>query len=221
MLGTNLLVVFFLLGPARGFRLEIYKSHNSSPNDTMLPRGENIPTDDDLFLSCPGANGSPNIRRADRCTLINVVDNPDQVLWKSIGNAQLNCGGSTTATEVKLRGSASFFTSTKLNGSLGITYQNITFENGGSGSQSETEATSQEITYAVLPGRQAVYTIGYNHKSQTGNVQVNFGKRVADHYIWYTGSTVTTLKPDVNTQPSYQVHATECGTDPYDINNSS
>lgn len=42
--------------------------------------------------------------------------------------------------------------------------------------------TSNSTTYIVSPGRQVVQTIGVLHHSETGNVQVNFGKRVAGHY---------------------------------------
>lgn len=71
---------------------------------------DTTPTDTDLLLSCPGAAGtfprsqrvigecmvlihdllgSPNVRDADRCTLINIVNNPDVRPFVAIGDAQL------------------------------------------------------------------------------------------------------------------------------------
>ena len=43
--------------------------------------------------------------------------------------------------------------------------------------------TSKEIQYQIPPGRQAVYVAGVAQKSQTGNVQVNYGSRQYGHFI--------------------------------------
>ena len=37
---------------------------------SMLLMREDTPTDADLLASCPGGPGSPNIKGADRCTLV-------------------------------------------------------------------------------------------------------------------------------------------------------
>ncbi|KAG5654269.1 hypothetical protein H0H81_005515 [Sphagnurus paluster] len=177
----------------------------------VLPVYAQDPTDQDLLSSCPGGGGSPNVREADRCTLINTTNNPDVVIYKNMGNAVQNCGGSTTATTVTLGGSTSFATTVEVNANFGFSYEGLSIGGGASTSETTTETTSNEISYDVPPGRQAVYTAGYNYKSETGNVQVNYGKRVADHYIWYTGTTVTKLTPDSSTPARYQVHATKCG----------
>lgn len=195
---------------------------SESQNDTMIfRRDEELPSNEDLLLSCPGAAGSPNIRRADTCVLFEPVDNPDVIIFKNLGNAQLNCAGSTTDTTVTLGGETSFESSVTVNANFGISFLGISIGGGSSTTDTNSEKTSQSISYAIPPGRQAVYTAGYNHKSQTGKVQLGFGKRVFGHYIWYTGVTVTKLTPDNSVAPRYQVHATACGTDPYDINNTS
>ncbi|KAG5651081.1 hypothetical protein H0H81_009969 [Sphagnurus paluster] len=177
MLAVTLLTLLPLLAQA-------IPTQQSGANDgMMLHRREDPPTDQDLLLSCPGAAGSPNIRRADQCTLINIVDNPDEIVWKNLGNAQQNCGGSTTSTEVTLGGSTSFSSTTTVNANFGFSFEGLSIGGGASTSETKTESSTQSVKYSIPPGSQAVYTAGYNHKSQTGNVQVNFGKRVAEHYI--------------------------------------
>ncbi|KAF8073845.1 hypothetical protein FPV67DRAFT_1666595 [Lyophyllum atratum] len=188
-------------------------------NDRLFRRG--APGDKDLLLSCPGAAGSPNVQRADRCTLINIVNNPDQVIFKNVGNPQLNCAGGTGPTTVTLGGSSTVSTETSVNANLGVSFEGISIGGGISTSESHSQETSKSIQYEVPPGRQAVYTAGYTFHSQTGNIQVNYGDRVADHYIWFTGATVTQKTPNKGALPRYQVHETKCGTDPNDLNNKS
>lgn len=218
-----MLAIFFIALAL--FAQATYAEHNSSfgseTNDTAIFRREDTPSTEDLLLSCPGAAGSPNIRRADTCVLFEPVNNPDVIIFKNMGNAQLNCGGSTTDTTVTLGGETSFSSSVTVDANFGISFEGLSVGGGVSTTDTTTETTSQSISYAIPPGRQAVYTAGYNHKSQTGKVQLGFGKRVYGHYIWYTGTTVTKLTPDNSVPARYQVHATACGTDPYDINNNS
>lgn len=175
----------------------------------------------DLLLSCPGAAGSPKIQRADRCTLINIVNNPDQIIFKNIGNPQLNCAGGTGPTTVTLGGSTTVSKTTSVNANFGVSFEGISIGGGIETSETESQETSKTIQYEVPPGRQAVYTAGYTFHSQTGNVQVNYGDRVEGHYIWFTGATVTQLTPDGNALPRFQVHESKCGTDPNDLNNHS
>lgn len=205
-------------------------AHPASLNDTEIFRRDDLPSNEDLLLSCPGAAGSPNIRRADTCVLFEETNNPDVVIFKNMGSAQLNCGGSTTDTTVTLGGETSFSSSVSVDVNFGISFEGLAVGGGTAGgsagggassADTQTQTTSNSISYAIPPGRQAVYTAGYNYKSQTGRVQLGYGKRVFGHYIWYTGVTVTKLTPDSNTPARYQVHATACGTDPYDINNNS
>ena len=70
------------------------------------------PDDQTLLSTCPGAagtyfnitshlqsvkpdlcifnsTGSPDVERADRCTYINVVNNPDTRIWSNVGDPQL------------------------------------------------------------------------------------------------------------------------------------
>ncbi|KAG5650116.1 hypothetical protein H0H81_000624, partial [Sphagnurus paluster] len=94
-----------------------------------------------------------------------------------------SCGGSTTDTTVTLGGETSFSSSVTVDANFGISFEGLSVGGGVSTTDTTTETTSQSISYAIPPGRQAVYTAGYNHKSQTGKVQLGFGKRVYGHYI--------------------------------------
>ncbi|KAF8073844.1 hypothetical protein FPV67DRAFT_770622 [Lyophyllum atratum] len=189
-------------------------------NDGRLFR-RGAPSDKDLLLSCPGAAGSPNVQRADRCTLINIVNNPDEIVFKNVGNPQLNCAGGTGPTTVTLGGSSTVTTETSVNANLGASFEGINVGGGISTSESHAEQTSNLTKYDVPPGRQAVYTAGYTFHSQTGNIEVNYGDRVGGHYKWFTGVTVTKKTPNNDAVPQYQVHETKCGTDPNDLNNKS
>ncbi|RDB25712.1 hypothetical protein Hypma_006376 [Hypsizygus marmoreus] len=192
----------------------------SHHGDNLLFRRDS-PGDPDLLLSCPGAAGSSKVQRADRCTLINIVNNPDQIIFKNIGNPQLNCAGGTGPTTVTIGGSTSVSSSTTVNAEFGVSFEGISVGGGIATTETTTQETSKSIEYEVPPGRQAVYTAGFTFHSQTGNIQVNYGDRVFDHYIWYTGTTVTQLTPDNNALPRFQVHESKCGTDPNDLNNNS
>ncbi|KAG6817005.1 hypothetical protein H0H87_000901 [Tephrocybe sp. NHM501043] len=188
-------------------------------NGTVFARSKTV-TDKDFLLSCPGAAGSPNVQRADRCTMINIKNNPDKLIYKNMGSPQQNCAGGTTPTSVTLGGSTSVSETTTVDMNFGISFEGISIGGGTSTSNTKTSETSKSVTYTVPPGRQAIYTAGYNFHSQTGNIQVNYGDRVNGHYIWFTGATVTKLIPD-GAPPRFQVHETKCGTNAFDVNNKS
>ncbi|KAG5719262.1 hypothetical protein E4T56_gene13379 [Termitomyces sp. T112] len=191
-----------------------YRNHLVSRDNKKI-------TDKDFLLSCPGNAGSPNVKRADRCTLINIKHNPDKVIFQNVGNAQLNCAGGTTPTTVTLGGSTSVSTTTSVDTNIGITFgSGFSIGGGISSSTTKESQTTKQIQYDVPPGRQAILTAGYNFHSQTGNVQVNYGSRVNGHYIWYTGVAITQLVPD-GQPPRYEVHESKCGTNPLDLNNKS
>ncbi|KAG6904441.1 hypothetical protein DXG01_009902 [Tephrocybe rancida] len=180
-------------------------------------------SDKDFLLSCPGAAGSPNVQRADKCTLVNIKNNPDKVVFRNLGSPQLNCAGGTTPTSVTLGGSTSVSTTTSVDVNMGISFEGISIGGGMSSSTTKSTETSKSITYTVPPGRQAVLTAGIKFHSQTGNIQVNYGDRVNDHYIsfeWFTGAKVTQLIP-AGTPPEYQIHETKCGTDAFNLGNKS
>ncbi|KAG6828574.1 hypothetical protein H0H92_007504 [Tricholoma furcatifolium] len=167
-------------------------------------------SDKDYLLSCPGAAGSPNVQRADKCTLVNIQNNPDKIIFTNVGSPQLNCAGGTTPTMVTLGGSTSVSTTTTSDVNFGISFGGISLGGGMSTSTTNAHATSKEITYTVPPGRQAVLTAGFNYHSQTGNVKVNYGNRVNGHYIWFTNAKITQLVPDGG-PPQFQIHETKCG----------
>lgn len=55
---------------------------------------------------------------------------------------------------------------------------------GGVESSSEQSTTvSKSVQFPVPPGKQAVYVVGTAQKSETGNIQVNYGDRQFDHFI--------------------------------------
>jgi len=189
-------------------------------NASLSARADKAISDQDFLLSCPGAKGSPNVQRADKCTLTNIVNNPDKIIFKNLGSPQLNCAGGTTATSVTLGGSTSVSETTSVDVNMGISFEGISIGGGISSSTTKTSENTKSITYEVPPGRQAVLTAGFKFNSQTGNVQVNYGDRVNGHYIWFTGAKVTKLIP-VNQPPQYQVHESKCGTDAFNVDQRS
>ncbi|KAJ4476195.1 hypothetical protein J3R30DRAFT_3704731 [Lentinula aciculospora] len=182
-------------------------------------RRDTSPSDNDLLLSCPGAAGSPNVENADKCTLVNIVNNPDTRVWSVVGDAQLNCGGGTQPITVAIGGSSTVSSSTNANVDLGIDFEGIKIGGGLSTSTATEQTTSNTTTITVEPGRQIVQTVGVLSHSQSGNVQVNYGSRVDDHFIWFTGAVITQLTPTSDLE--FDTHETACGTDPTDLNNVS
>ncbi|KAJ3928283.1 MAG: hypothetical protein NXY57DRAFT_535412 [Lentinula lateritia] len=186
-----------------------------SPNH----RRDASPSDNDLLLSCPGAAGSPNVENADKCTLVNIVNNPDTRVYSVVGDPQLNCGGGTEPITVAIGGSSEVSSTTTANVNLGINFAGINIGGGLSTGTTTTQTTSNTTTITIDPGRQIVQTVGVLSHSQSGNVQVNYGDRVDDHFIWFTGAVITQLTPTSDLE--FDTHETACGTDPRDFNNNS
>ncbi|KAI0742683.1 hypothetical protein C8Q80DRAFT_1356330 [Daedaleopsis nitida] len=170
----------------------------------------------DLFASCPGGPGSPHVSRADRCTLINIKNNADKRVWKVLGDPQLNCKGSTEPITVSLGGETTVSQTTEINANFGIAAEGLSIGGGISESLGTSTTQSKTISFNIPPGRQAVYVVGVNHKSQTGNVQVNYGSRQMGHFVWFTGATITRLTP-VHDDVQFDVFQSPCGTNPEDL----
>ncbi|KAK6969242.1 hypothetical protein R3P38DRAFT_3023846 [Favolaschia claudopus] len=191
---------------------------------TLLSRDN--PSDTDLLLSCPGAAGSPNIKRADKCTLVNIVNNPDTTLQYNVGNVQgkwnksvmLTIGGQTTTS-----------TTTTASANVGINFEGINIGGGLSSGDTKSSTQSNSTMITIAPGRQSVMTMGVLAHSQSGNVQVNFGSRVDDHFIFmcpFSGSPGAVITQTVPTdQITFDVHETAAdhsiGTNALDLNNHS
>ncbi|KAI0668052.1 hypothetical protein C8Q78DRAFT_269200 [Trametes maxima] len=174
---------------------------------------EDAPSDQDLLNSCPGGPGSSNVEKADRCTLINIKENPNTRTFVVLGDPQLNCGGATDNVTVQLGGSQTVTQTTSVNADLGIDIEGIKIGGGASTSDSTANTVSKTITFAIPPGKQAVFVAGTAQKSETGNVQVNYGDRQFGHFIWFTGATITRLTP-IADDVVFDVHESDCGTDP-------
>ncbi|KAI0824314.1 hypothetical protein BC628DRAFT_1420068 [Trametes gibbosa] len=186
---------------------------------TLVARDGN-PSDQDLLASCPGGPGS-SLARADRCTLAS-LDCSIYVtrLFSILGDAQLNCGGSSDDIDVTLGGETTVSSTTTISANVGFEGGGLSIGGGIESSTENSQTISKQISFTVKPGRQAVFVAGTTFNSQTGNVQVNFGSRQLGHFIWITGTTVTQLSPVAN-DVVFDVHETACGTDPRDLNNSS
>ncbi|KAI0350780.1 hypothetical protein OH77DRAFT_1430593 [Trametes cingulata] len=184
----------------------MYRSRDAAPDFT----------DQDLFNSCPGGPGSKKLERADRCTLANIVDNPNARPFVVLGNPVLNCGGAQNPITVSIGGEMTVSQTTEVNANIGIEIDELKI-GGGASTSSETSTTvSNTTTYTINPGRQAVYVAGTAQKSETGNIQVNYGDRQYGHFIWFTDSTVTRLTP-IPGDVEYSVYESACGTDPRDL----
>ncbi|KAJ6600591.1 hypothetical protein DFH09DRAFT_1021118 [Mycena vulgaris] len=198
-------VVFALLGHAI-----------SAP--VFIPRDDS-PSDTDLFLSCPGAAGSPNIEGADKCTLVNIVNNPDTPVVSTLGDVQANCEGGTSPIMLTIGGETTVGTSVTANVDVGVELEGFNIGGGLSTESSSSTTQSKSTMVSIPPGRQSVMTMSVLSHSQSGNVQVNFGDRVDGHFIWFTNAVITQVTP--TNQVSFDVHETACGTDPLDLNNHS
>ncbi|KAI0751788.1 hypothetical protein C8Q80DRAFT_1268973 [Daedaleopsis nitida] len=172
----------------------------------------------DLLASCPGGPGSSNVARADRCTLINIKNNPDKRVWKTMGDPQLNCKGGVTPVAETLGGTTTVSQTVTVSVNIGFESEALKISGGASISSEEGTSTTQTklVMFTIPPGKQAVYVTGVNQKSETGNVQVNYGTRQKGHYIWFTGATLTRLTPDPN-NVVYDVYVSNCGTNPTDL----
>ncbi|KAJ7490739.1 hypothetical protein FB451DRAFT_1220925 [Mycena latifolia] len=198
-------VVFALLGHAI-----------SAPS--FIPR-DDVPSDTDLFLSCPGAAGSPNIERADKCTLINIVNNPDTPVVSNLGDVQANCEGGTSPIMLTIGGETTVSTTTTANVDVGVDLEGFSIGGGLSTESSSSTTQSKSTMVSIPPGRQSIMTMSVLSHSQSGNIQVNFGDRVDGHFIWFTAAVITQVIP--TNQVTFDVHETACGTDPLDLNNNS
>ncbi|KAJ7189668.1 hypothetical protein GGX14DRAFT_538151 [Mycena pura] len=166
------------------------------PSNVTMRGGKTDPTlgDTDLLNSCPGAAGSPNVERADKCTLVSVRTDP---------------------LTVTLGGSKTVETTTTVDADIGVDIGGISL---GGGFSSTTD-NSKTVSHSQTHGR-PIMTVGVTFHSQTGNIQVNYGDTVNGHFIWYTTNTVTQLTP-ANAEDAIQVHESACGTDVTDLNNHS
>ena len=72
---------------------------------------------------------------------------------------------------------------TTVNAEFGISLEGISVGGGASSSETTSTTMSKSIEFSIPPGRQAVYVAGVAHKSETGNVQVNYGSRQKGHFI--------------------------------------
>ena len=70
-----------------------------------------------------------------------------------------------------------------MNANFGISYEGISVGGGIENTQETSTTMSKEIEFSIPPGRQAVYVAGVAHRSQTGNVQVNYGSRQKGHFV--------------------------------------
>ncbi|KAJ7195673.1 hypothetical protein GGX14DRAFT_474661 [Mycena pura] len=184
----------------------------------FIPRDDS-PSDTDLLLSCPGAPGSPNVERADKCTLVNIVNNPDTPVVSNVGNVQANCEGGTDPIMLTVGGSTTISSTTTANADVGVDLDGFSIGGGLSTASTSSTTQSNSTMITIPPGRQSVMTVSVLSHSQSGNVQVNYGDRVDDHFIWFTGAVITQVTP--TNQLTFDVHETACGTDPLDLNNHS
>ncbi|KAI0737461.1 hypothetical protein C8Q80DRAFT_1115130 [Daedaleopsis nitida] len=211
MLATPL-IIFSLASTA----LSLSVPHYARARGPFYAR-EDSPPDQDLFDSCPGGPGSDKLERADKCTLINIVNNANVRKFAVLGDPQLNCGGATEDITVQLGGEQTVSQTTTVSANVGFTLpEGLSIGGGVETSDSTSTTISKTISFAVPPGKQAVFVAGTAHQSQTGNVQVNYADRQFGHFIWFTGSTITKLTPVAN-DVEFDVHQSDCGTDPRDL----
>ncbi|KAI0643540.1 hypothetical protein C8Q79DRAFT_1012815 [Trametes meyenii] len=221
MFAARHFVVLAVVGSA----LALSTRYPRDANGALVVR-DSSPSDADLLSSCPGGPGSSDLKGADRCTLINIVNNPNARTFEVLGDPQLKhvppclqefCGGATDPITVELGGSTEVSQTTSVNIDVGFEAEGLSIGGGASEEDSKSTTVSKTISYSIPPGRQAVYVAGTAQKSETGNVQVNYGSRQFGHFIWFTGATVTRLTP-ISSDVVFDVHESDCGTDPRNIN---
>ncbi|KAI0632433.1 hypothetical protein C8Q77DRAFT_1125696 [Trametes polyzona] len=172
--------------------------------------------DQDLFDSCPGGPGSAHLERADRCTLHKPLTNPNVRKFVVVGNPQLNCGGGTDPVTVTLGGETSISETTTINVDIGIEIEALKIGGGISNSETQTTTVSKTVSFDIPPRRQAVFVAGQNFNSLNGQVQVNYPDRQFGHFEWYTNTNITRLIP-IGGDVQFDVHESDCGTDPTDL----
>jgi hypothetical protein len=84
----------------------------------------------------------------------------------------LTIGGETTVS-----------TSTTANVDVGVDLEGFSIGGGLSTESGSSTTQSKSTMVSIPPGRQSVMTMSVLSHSQSGNVQVNFGDRVDDHFI--------------------------------------
>ncbi|KAK6969243.1 hypothetical protein R3P38DRAFT_3023848, partial [Favolaschia claudopus] len=128
--------------------------------------------------------GSKNVERADKCTLINIVNNPDTHLQYNVGNVQGNCEGGTNPVSLTVGGESTTETTTTASADLGIDFEGISIGGGIESSKSTSSTKSNSTTITVNPGRQAVMTMSVLAHSQSemfksitgiGSMGISFG----------------------------------------------
>lgn len=72
---------------------------------------------------------------------------------------------------------------TSINANAGFSIEGIKIGGGAESASTESMTLSKSITYTIPAGRQAVYVAGTALRSETGNIQVNYGSRQHGHYI--------------------------------------
>ncbi|KAJ7620050.1 hypothetical protein FB45DRAFT_1093977 [Roridomyces roridus] len=113
----------------------------SAPAARALVFPRDNPSDTDLLLSCPGAAGSPAVERADRCTLVNIVNNPDTPVTTNVGDVQKNCEGGTDPIMLTVGGATTISSTTSANVDVGVDFDGISI--GGGLSTGSTSSTTQ------------------------------------------------------------------------------
>ncbi|KAI0751681.1 hypothetical protein C8Q80DRAFT_1158921, partial [Daedaleopsis nitida] len=184
-----------VLGATFALPADYASTHEDSVYDAFPADGLEVRShqgkfgDSDLLASCPGGPGASSVERADRCTMINIVNNSDRRIWQPLGDAQLNCKGASASVKVSLGGDTTVSQSTTIDANVGFSGDGISIGGGFSDTSGQSSMQSRTIM-------QAVYVVGVNYKSQTGNIQVNYADRQKGHFIWFTGAKVTILTPD-------------------------
>ena len=82
-----------------------------------------------------------------------------------------------------LGGEQTLSQTTSVNANIGFSIEGIEIGGGAESSNTESTTVSKSITYTIPAGRQAVYVAGTALRSETGNIQVNYGSRQHGHYI--------------------------------------
>jgi hypothetical protein len=101
----------------------------------------------------------------------------------AILSTQFSCEGGTSPIMLTVGGETTVSTSTTANVDVGVELEGINIGGGLSTESSSSTTQSKSTMVSIPPGRQSVMTMSVLSHSQSGNVQVNFGDRVDDHFI--------------------------------------
>ncbi|EIW52226.1 uncharacterized protein TRAVEDRAFT_24508 [Trametes versicolor FP-101664 SS1] len=213
--------------------LALSNPHRKEPSSNLRARDFNVhllagPADQDIINSCPGAPGSPHLRRADYCTLVNRIDNPNSHTFTILGNPQLNCGDGTSSITMTVGGEAVVEQTTTINanaqsaGSNASTAfsfpQNISLSGGLAEGSVLKIAVKNSTKYLLPPGKQAVLVAVTAQRSQTGNIEAAFRNPWITNMVSFypTKANMTQLTPIANSV-EFDVYESACGTDPRDL----